>query len=118
MEDGRPITSAIYYLLGAGGRSHWHRIDAVEMWHHYAGAPLDLCLSADGLTSEVIELGSDLSAGQRPQAVVPIGVWQSAVNHADHVTLVGCTVSPAFEFAGFELAPPDWEPGAGLPVVS
>jgi hypothetical protein len=108
----RPAGSAIYYLLAAGQRSAWHRVDAAEAWHHYAGASLEL-LVADGsgdLPPERHVLGPDIPAGQRPQVVVPPGAWQSAASLGAW-TLVGCTVSPAFEFAGFELAAPGWEPG-------
>ena len=110
--DDRPrgAGTAIYFLLKAGERSHWHRVDADEIWHHYAGAPLKLSLSEDGRTVRHLRLGSDLAIDERPQAVVPRHVWQAA-RSLGHWTLVGCTVSPAFEFAGFELAPPGWSPG-------
>ena len=108
-ESGRAQSTAIYYLLEAGDRSHWHKVDAVEVWHHYAGAALELQLS-DGVTIDPHVLGSDLAAGQRPQVVVPRDVWQAAKTLGDW-TLVGCTVAPGFEFSGFELAPPDWQPG-------
>lgn len=108
---GRSHGTAIYFLLAAGERSHWHRVDATEIWHWHAGAPLTLSLSADGGTVETLRLGADLAAGERPQGVVPAGVWQAAVSEGAW-TLVGCTVSPAFEFAGFELAPPGWRPGS------
>lgn len=107
---GRGAGTAIYYLLQAGERSHWHRVDAAEIWHWYAGAPLALALSADGIGVKTVMLGNDVLAGARPQVVVPAGVWQSAVS-AGSWTLVGCTVSPAFEFSGFEMAPPGWAPG-------
>ena len=106
---GRGASTAIYYLLAAGEVSHWHRLDAAETWHWYAGAPLTLALSPDGETVERLTLGNDLAAGARPQAVVPAGVWQSARSHGAW-TLVGCCVAPAFEFAGFEMAPPGWHP--------
>ena len=106
----RGACTAIYFLLEAGERSHWHRVDAVEIWHWYAGAPLVLGLSADGLAETSLTLGPDLEAGQRPQAVVPAQAWQAAQSLGDW-TLVGCTVSPAFSFSGFELAPPGWAPG-------
>ncbi|MBP0582261.1 cupin domain-containing protein [Labrys sp. LIt4] len=105
----RPASTAIYYLLQAGERSHWHRVDAAEIWHFHAGSPLALDLSADGATTEHLILGTDLAAGQRPQGVVPKGVWQAARSLGDW-TLVGCTVAPGFRFEGFELAPPDWAP--------
>jgi hypothetical protein len=101
--------TAIYYLLKAGETSAWHRVDAAEIWHWYAGAPLALSLSDDGLQSRSVALGPDIKAGQRPQAIVPPHAWQMARSTGDW-TLVGCTVSPAFEFAGFEMAPPGWAP--------
>jgi uncharacterized protein len=107
----RGASSAIYYLLQRGERSAWHRVtDAVEAWHHYAGAPLALRVSLDGRTVATHRLGPDLVAGERPQAVVPAGAWQAAESLGDW-TLVGCTVAPAFDFASFELAPAGWEPG-------
>lgn len=108
---GRPASTAIYFLLAAGERSHWHRIDAVEVWHWHAGAPLELSLSvkdAGPVTRRL--LGPDLEAGEEPQQVVPRGCWQAAVSLGGW-TLVGCTVAPGFDFSGFELAPPDWRPG-------
>ena len=107
---GRPRGTAIYYLLTAGERSHWHRVDAMETWHHYAGDSLELWISSDGMDRELHVLGTDLLAGERPQVVVPVGAWQAA-NPRGAFTLVGCTVVPGFDFAGFELAPPDWQPG-------
>lgn len=109
---GRGACTAIYYLLAAGQRSHWHTVDAVEIWHWYAGAPLALGIAAVGEAPRTIRLGPDLAAGERPQAVVPAEAWQSAISCGEW-TLVGCTVAPAFEFAGFTLAPPDWEPEGG-----
>jgi predicted cupin superfamily sugar epimerase len=110
-DEGRPrgAGTAIYFLLRAGERSHWHRVDAAETWHHYAGAPLELAIARDGGPVTTAVLGIDLAAGQRPQATVPAGAWQAAVSTGPF-TLVGCTVAPAFEFEGFELAPPGWEP--------
>ncbi len=100
---GRARSTAIYYLLRQGELSRWHRIDAVEIWHWYAGAPLLLSLSQDGRATERLLLGNDLLAGERPQAVVPARCWQSARSRGAW-TLVGCTVAPGFEFEGFELA--------------
>lgn len=102
--------TAIYYLLAAGERSHWHRVDAVEIWHWYAGAALDLGISEDGVTRRTERLGNDLLGGEKPQIVIPARAWQSAESCGDW-TLVGCTVAPAFEFEGFELAARDWQPG-------
>jgi uncharacterized protein len=111
-DGGRGLGTAIYFLLPRGARSHWHRVDATEIWHWYTGAPLALSIAsgATGASVETLRLGPGLAAGERPQAIVPPGAWQSA--HAENGwALVGCTVSPAFEFAGFELAPPGWSPG-------
>jgi predicted cupin superfamily sugar epimerase len=105
---GRAASTAIYFLLARGERSHWHRVDAVEVWHFHAGAPLELSM-VDGTVVQTIRLGADLTAGERPQAVVPANAWQAAESLGDW-TLVGCTVAPGFEFAGFELAPKDWSP--------
>ncbi len=108
--SSRGASTAIYYLLQAGERSHWHRVrDAAEIWHFYAGDPLLLKIS-DGATVEEIRLGTDLAAGERPQAVVPADAWQAA-EPLGAFTLVGCTVAPAFEFSSFEMAEPSWEPG-------
>lgn len=108
--NARPSSTAIYYLLEADQVSAWHRVDADEAWHFYAGAPLVLTLSPpDGVGAKSLHLGSDLMAGQRPQAVVPKGWWQAAES-LGAFSLVGCTVAPGFDFAGFELAPPDWRP--------
>ena len=102
---GRGAMTAIYYLLRAGEISAWHRVnDADEIWHYYAGAPLELRCGR-----ELLLLGAEVTAGQRPQAVIPMGQWQSA-RSLGAWTLVGCTVGPAFDFAGFEMAPPDWQP--------
>lgn len=105
---GRAASTAIYYLLAAGQRSHWHRVDATEVWHWYAGAPLSLCVSFEGKT-ETVTLGNVLEYGQVPQYVVLPQVWQSAQSKGEW-TLVGCTVAPGFEFSGFEMAPKDWQP--------
>ena len=107
--DGRrAASSAIYFLLARGERSHWHRVDAAEGWHWHAGAPLRLTITEKD-TTNVVTLGPDLAAGQRPQAIVPARAWQAAESLGDW-TLVGCTVAPGFEWAGFELAPKDWAP--------
>jgi uncharacterized protein len=108
VDDGRAASTAIYYLLARGERSRWHRVDAAEVWHWHAGAPLALDI-VDGADAKAVRLGSDLRAGERPQAVVPAGAWQQAVSLGDW-TLVGCTVSPGFSFDRFELAPPGWSP--------
>jgi len=107
--DGRSLSTAIYFLLVAGERSYWHRIDAVEIWHWHAGAALALQIAgSDGVMT--IRLGADIAAGERPQAVVPAGAWQAAESLGAW-TLVGCTVAPGFDFSKFELGPKDWTPG-------
>jgi predicted cupin superfamily sugar epimerase len=108
--EDRAHSTAIYYLLAAGERSHWHRVDTVEIWHWYAGAPLSLAVSPDGISRETLRLGPNLKAGERPQRVVPAGWWQAAESLGAW-TLVGCTVAPGFSFAGFEMAPAGWQPG-------
>jgi predicted cupin superfamily sugar epimerase len=107
-DSGRSHSTAIYFLLARGERSHWHRIDAVEVWHYYAGHALTLQI-ADDDGSRSVRLGPDLAAGEVPQAVVPAHAWQAAESTGDW-TLVGCTVAPGFDFATFELAPKGWEP--------
>lgn len=106
--DGRAASTAIYFLLARGERSHWHRVDAAETWHFYAGAPLLLEIVEAGRT-ERIALGADLAGGERPQAIVPAHTWQAAQSLGDW-TLCGCTVAPGFEFTRFELAPAGWTP--------
>jgi len=106
--EGRSASTAIYFLLARGERSHWHRIDAVEVWHYYAGSALVLEI-ADGGGSRAIRLGPDLAAGEVPQAIVPAQAWQAAESTGDW-TLLGCTVAPGFDFAAFVLAPKDWTP--------
>jgi predicted cupin superfamily sugar epimerase len=102
--SGRAASTAIYYLLRAGEQSAWHRVDAVEIWHFYAGDPLRLKLRTDGIAvPTILVLGADLASGQRPQGIVPAGVWQGA-EPLGAWTLVGCTVAPGFLFEGFELA--------------
>lgn len=111
-DGARPASTAIYYLLQAEEVSAWHRIDAVEVWHWYAGAPISLTLSPpDGVGMTAHTLGPDLRAGCRPQVIVPVGWWQAAVSLGAW-TLVGCTVAPGFRFEGFELAPEGWRPTA------
>jgi predicted cupin superfamily sugar epimerase len=104
----RPAGSSIFFLLREGETSHWHRLDAPEVWHFHAGSPMELRVHADGATT-VHTLGTDLAAGQRPQAVVPDDAWQTARSLGPW-TLVGCTMAPAFTLDGFELAPPGWDP--------
>ncbi len=108
-ESGRSVGTVIYYLLREDEVSHWHRVDASETWHWYAGAALELRIAPDGSDPETFILGNDLKVAERPQAVVPNNHWQSA-HSLGAWTLVGCTVAPGFEFAGFEMAPEGWEP--------
>lgn len=109
-DGGRGAMTSILYLLAEGEVSHWHRVDATEVWHFHAGAPLRLSISEDGRSVRRHTLGPDVHAGEEPQLTVPARAWQSA-RSTGAWTLVGCTVGPAFEPAGFELAPPGWEPG-------
>jgi predicted cupin superfamily sugar epimerase len=108
---GRGSGTSIYFLLEARQRSHWHRVDADELWHFYGGDPLRLSLASSGngpVRDRV--LGIDLGMGIEPQAMVPAGWWQAAES-LGRWTLVGCTVTPAFDFSGFDLAPEGWSPG-------
>ena len=109
-EDGkRPAGTCIYFLLKAGERSHWHHVDSAEIWHHYAGAPVLLRISeTDDGPARQITLGKDLAKGERPQGIVPPHHWQAAEAVGDWA-LVGCTVSPAFNFDAFVLAPEDFD---------
>lgn len=107
--EGRSVGTAIYYALGVGDCSAWHKVDAAEIWHWYAGAPLALTLSPNGHDAQAHRLGPNLMQGERPQVVVPKDWWQTAESLGEW-TLVGCTVSPGFSFEGFEMAPPDWRP--------
>jgi predicted cupin superfamily sugar epimerase len=108
----RPASSAIHYLLQAGEGSHWHRVDADEIWQFSAGDALELRVAkVDGSSVERHRLGGGIAAGDEPQVIVPAGAWQAA-RPLGAWTLVGCIVAPAFSFEGFELAAPGWEPGA------
>jgi predicted cupin superfamily sugar epimerase len=105
---GRAHSTAILFLLKEGEVSRWHRVDAAEIWHWHGGAPLLLSVS-DGMARRDIRLGPDWRAGEKPHGIVPAHEWQSA-HSLGAWTLVGCTVAPGFDFAGFELAPEAWEP--------
>ncbi len=107
--NGRSVGTAIYFLLDIGEASAWHRVDAAEIWHWYAGAPLVITMSPNGHDASAHHLGPEIGRGQRPQLVVPAGHWQTATSLGAW-TLVGCTVAPGFDFAGFEMAPADWRP--------
>jgi predicted cupin superfamily sugar epimerase len=110
-DGGRGAGTAIYFLLAAGERSAWHRVDADELWHFHAGAPLRLEVADPaGGPATTLPLGVDLGAGEEPQRRVPAGWWQAAESQGPW-TLVSCTVSPAFVFDRFELAPAGWTPG-------
>jgi predicted cupin superfamily sugar epimerase len=109
-KGARAHSSAIYFLLQAGETSRWHRVkDAAEVWHFYAGAPLQLARCEAGGAPDIIVLGNALASGERPQAVVPAGWWQTA-RSLGAWTLCGCTVAPAFDFQQFELAEPGFSP--------
>jgi hypothetical protein len=110
VDGDRAASTAIYFLLARGERSHWHRVDAAEVWHWYAGATLELEIMPEHGRIDRFNLGDNLAAGERPQAVVPARAWQAAQSRGDW-TLAGCTVAPGFAFAGFESAPPGWTPG-------
>jgi predicted cupin superfamily sugar epimerase len=109
--NGRTASTAIYFLVAKAERSRWHRIDAAELWHYYAGAPLVLEMAEEQGPIRRMKLGPDIAMGERPQGLVPAGHWQAAESLGDW-TLVGCTVAPGFDFAKFEIAPRDWTPGA------
>lgn len=108
--DGeRSSVTSIYFLLKRGERSHWHRVDAAEIWNFHGGAPLTLRMAASETGPvDTLTLGTDLAAGQRPQGIVPPNHWQSAETTGDY-TLVGCAVAPGFRFEGFTLAPPGFD---------
>ena len=108
-ETGRSRSTAILFLLEAGEVSEWHRIDATEIWHWHAGAPLVLTTSPNGHDAEARHLGPEILAGQSPQLVVQPGHWQTATSLGAW-TLAGCTVAPGFRFESFELAPQGWRP--------
>ncbi len=109
----RASATLIHFLLEAGQRSHWHRVDAAEIWLWHGGEPLTLSISqgASGKVEEVA-LGPDLLAGHVAQHVIAAGDWQAAepLPGPQGYTLVSCVVSPGFEFSGFTLAPPGWAP--------
>lgn len=118
--NGRAQGTAIIFLLCAGEASHWHKVDAAELWLWQAGDPLELRLAAsDAGPVRSLILGSDIGAGQQLQGMVAPDEWQAArpFGTPEHgYTLVSCVVVPGFDFAGFTLAPPGWEPGAGEPA--
>jgi predicted cupin superfamily sugar epimerase len=103
--------TAIYYLLKGGPAARWHRVDATEVWHHYAGGPLALSIVGEDGQTRTHALGKDIGKGERPQVIVPPHAWQAA-QALGAWTLCGCTVSPGFEFEKFEMAPEGWSPPA------
>ena len=106
---GRPAGTCIYFLLQGGEYNHWHKVDAAEIWHFYAGAPLVLSLSeSDKGPARDSLLGTDFASGAAPQIIIPPNVWQRARCTGDY-TLVGCTVSPGFQFETFTLADPGFD---------
>lgn len=112
--EERASATMIWFLLEAGQRSHWHRVDATEIWLWHSGSPLRLSMAAEaGAGVEDILLGGDLMAGELPQYIIPPNYWQAAESDGAW-TLVSCAVSPGFEFAGFSLAPPGWHPATGI----
>jgi predicted cupin superfamily sugar epimerase len=111
-DGGRGTGTGILFLLRAGEASHWHRVDASELWLWQAGAPLELRLGAPGEKPQALRLGPDLAGGESLQGLVPPLVWQAAASLGAW-SLVSCVVAPAFNFAGFTLAPPGWRPDDG-----
>lgn len=110
LPDGRAASTAIYFMLEAGQVSRWHRIDAAEVWHFYAGAGLEIAIAqAADVAPSLLRLGPGIDRGETPQIVVPSGAWQQARSLGGW-TLVGCTVAPGFTFDKFELAAPDFDP--------
>ena len=108
-DGGRGFMNSIYFLLRAGDRSHWHRLDAPEIWSYHAGSPVTVSVWIEGRPVETHRLGNNLATGERPQVMVPAGAWQAGESLGDW-SLIGCVVAPAFQFSGFELAPRDWSP--------
>jgi len=109
---GRAASTAIYFLLQAGEFSRWHAVDSVEIWHYYAGDPLDISIKAAGQARQHAVLGPDIENGQVPQLIVPAHAWQMA-RPLGAWTLAGCTVAPGFDFAGFVLADQTFDPDQG-----
>lgn len=111
----RAAASAVLYVIQPGQRSHWNRVDANEIWLWHGGDPVDISIAPDGAgTVQTARLGAQVARGENPQVAIPGGYWQFAepVDGGAGYTLISCIVAPAFEFGGFELAPPEWEPGA------
>jgi predicted cupin superfamily sugar epimerase len=114
-EGQRPASSAVYYVIRPGQRSHWNRVDADEIWLWHAGDPLEVSMSpGEAGPVTTIRLGGNVGAGEYPQLIIPKGHWQAAdpvEGSAAGYTFISCIVAPAFEFSGFELAAPGWAPG-------
>jgi hypothetical protein len=111
----RAAASAVLYVIRPGQKSHWNKVDADEIWLWHSGDPIDLMIAADEAGPvRTVRLGGDVVGGEQVQAIIPKGQWQAAepVAGATGYTLISCIVAPAFEFSGFELAPPGWAPGA------
>ncbi|MDR3507052.1 MAG: cupin domain-containing protein [Caulobacteraceae bacterium] len=108
-DGGRAASTAILFLLKAHEVSRWHRVDATEIWHWHRGAALELSIVTEDGSRQTLRLGAEIESGEAPHGIVPPYAWQMARPLGDYV-LVGCTVAPGFEFAGFELAEPGWEP--------
>jgi len=111
----RAAASAVLYVIQPGQKSHWNMVDADEIWLWHSGDPIDLLIAAEEAGPvRTVRLGGDVAAGEQVQAIIPNGQWQAAepVAGAAGYTLISCIVAPAFEFGGFELAPPGWAPGA------
>ena len=112
--DERAAASAVLYLMEAGQRSHWNRIDAHEIWLWHAGDPLEVSVTkSDAGPAWTMRLGGQVTSGENPQLIIPAGQWQAAEPAAGGTmgyTLISCIVAPAFEFGGFELAAPGWAP--------
>lgn len=106
---GRAVSTAILFLLRSGEVSVWHRVDAAEVWHYYRGASLELTTWSGHGPPTAVRLGPAIEIGETPQSVVPAGVWQMARSLGSY-TLVGCTVAPGFQFSGFELPGPEFNP--------
>lgn len=111
-DESRAGGTAILFLLDAGQRSHWHRVDADELWLWHAGSPLAVLVEQEDGAVQEFALGGDVAGGYQPQCLVPASRWQSTEARAGWA-LVSCVVVPGFEFAGFELAAPGWRPGGG-----
>ena len=108
-EDGRSLSSVIYYLLKFDQVSDWHKVDATEIWFWHSGAPMVISISSNGRDTEALHLGPNVQVNQKPHVIVKKNYWQSAVSLGEW-SLVSCMVSPAFEFTGFEMAEENWFP--------